>query len=170
MNATIIILVILAQMGLVLFNKRNARLKAEAAARQRSGKPVPSGSGGRPTRSDPTGAPTAAHTATTPAAKPRAHRAASRTGMDERGPDPRDAEPARAAARAAAERAEELEGGDNAPRPIPGNTPVTLEEELSSPTALAREWLADAESLRRAVILKTILDKPLSLQARLPGG
>lgn len=39
-----------------------------------------------------------------------------------------------------------------------------------STTDIAMEGLGDAESIRRAFILKTILDKPLALQPRIPGG
>ena len=61
------------------------------------------------------------------------------------------------------------EGGENAPRRAPGNTPVTQAAEGLSVSELARESLGDAASIRRAFILKTILDKPLSLQPRRPG-
>jgi hypothetical protein len=64
-------------------------------------------------------------------------------------------------------------GGENAPRrlpgSVPGNMPVTLGAEARSLPELARESLMDPESIRRAFILKTILDKPLSLQPHRPG-
>jgi hypothetical protein len=50
-----------------------------------------------------------------------------------------------------------------------GSTPVTEEPEVRSIASLARENLADIESIRRAFILKTIFDKPLSMQPRRPG-
>ncbi|HKP96485.1 MAG TPA: hypothetical protein VJ385_12075 [Fibrobacteria bacterium] len=62
------------------------------------------------------------------------------------------------------------DGGESAPRRASSNVPVTEEPMIRSVSDLARESLADAESIRRAFILKTILDKPLSLQPRFPGG
>ncbi|MEO7425409.1 MAG: hypothetical protein ABI036_09495 [Fibrobacteria bacterium] len=64
-------------------------------------------------------------------------------------------------------------GGENAPRRLPAyltsNAPVTLAPDAPSFSELARESLMDPESIRRAFILKTILDKPLSLQPHRPG-
>ena len=64
-------------------------------------------------------------------------------------------------------------GGENAPRRLPAyltsNAPVTLAPDAPSLSELARESLMDPESIRRAFILKTILDKPLSLQPHRPG-
>ncbi|MDB5048333.1 MAG: hypothetical protein JWO30_1404 [Fibrobacteres bacterium] len=55
---------------------------------------------------------------------------------------------------------------ESVPREAPGNTPVTAEPMARSLSDLTRESLGDAESIRRAFILKTILDKPISLQPR----
>ncbi|MDQ3000815.1 MAG: hypothetical protein M3Y08_06100 [Fibrobacterota bacterium] len=61
-------------------------------------------------------------------------------------------------------------GGENVPRRETQNLPSN---EASAPMAaassVARESLFDGESIRRAIILNTILEKPLSLKPRRPG-
>lgn len=55
------------------------------------------------------------------------------------------------------------------PRRTTRSAPVTEAPAVASAGAVARESMLDLETLRRAIILKTILDKPLSLQPRQPG-
>jgi hypothetical protein len=61
------------------------------------------------------------------------------------------------------------EGGESAPRRAPSNVPVTQAAPVRAAYDPALEGLRDPEALRRAFILKTILDKPLSMQPRRPG-
>lgn len=63
------------------------------------------------------------------------------------------------------------ESGENSPRRTQSNTPVTQESApmIAAHSVFARESLFELDSLRRAYILKTILEKPLSLRPRQVG-
>jgi hypothetical protein len=63
-----------------------------------------------------------------------------------------------------------LDAGENTPRRAPGYLAVTPAAPMAARvSATARASLMDLKSLRNAFILKTILDKPLSLKPRVPG-
>ena len=62
------------------------------------------------------------------------------------------------------------EAGEDTPRRAPGYLAVTPAAPMAARvSATARASLMDLKSLRNAFILKTILDKPLSLMPRVPG-
>jgi hypothetical protein len=58
------------------------------------------------------------------------------------------------------------QGGESMPRLAPSNVPVTQETAARAAYDPAIEGLGDPEALRRAFVLKTVLDKPLALRPR----
>jgi hypothetical protein len=65
----------------------------------------------------------------------------------------------------AAQKAAASKEGEGAPRRAPYNEPIPAPLRQAAPL-IRPEDLRDPEALRRAFVLKTILDKPLSLQGR----
>ncbi|MDB5106044.1 MAG: hypothetical protein JWP91_3733 [Fibrobacteres bacterium] len=92
----------------------------------------------------------------------------ARTAMRE---TERHTEISRRAAKDAQSRAARQDAGETTPRRDPRSIGATQDPKAASASVpgTARASLMDVKSLRNALILKTILDKPLSLQPRRPG-